>query len=146
MQEIQIEEFDPDGVTVIENGDNMDIVESGMYIIVLNLQDGVIKLSVKVVEVYGIGDAFGGWDEDNPANLFSIDNVTKTLTSPSLVADGNIRMYAQHSWIDAWWNAEFNIYDGVIEYRNDGGDQDPVPGTAGQVITLIFDDNTGSIQ
>ncbi len=141
----EIEEFDADGVEVTDNGGNMDIATSGMYMVVLNLRDDMIKLSVKEAEVYGMGDAFGGWDEDLPANLFTIDNVAKTLTSPALSADGNIRMYAQHPWIDAWWNAEFNVFTDMIEYRNDGGDQDPVAGTAGQVVTLMFDDNSGSI-
>jgi hypothetical protein len=142
----EIDEFDANGVAVTDNGGNMDIAASGMYIVVLNLRDNMKKLSVKAAEVYGMGDAFGGWDEDKPANLFTIDNVAKTLVAPALSVDGNIRMYAQHEWIPAWWNAEFNLYSGVIEYRNDGGDQAAVPGTAGQVITLHFDDNTGTIQ
>ncbi len=55
-------------------------------------------------------------------------------------------MYAQHNWIPAWWQAEFRVADGVIDYRNDGGDQEAVAGTAGQVVTLKFDDNTGSVE
>ena len=35
----------------------MKVAESGMYIIVLNLRDDQIKVSVKPAEVYGIGDA-----------------------------------------------------------------------------------------
>jgi hypothetical protein len=145
----QIEEFDADGVAVTSLDGNMDIAASGMYIVVLNLRDDAIKLSIKTAEVYGMGDAFdatGTWIEDNPLGLFTIDNVAKTLTSPALVADANIRMYAQHTWIPDWWNAEFNVYSGVIEYRNDGGDQEAVAGATGQVITLTFDDNTGDIQ
>jgi len=143
----EIEEFDTEGVEVIDNGGNMDIATSGMYMLVLNLRDEMVKFSVTPAEVYGMGGAFGGWDiEDNPDFLFTVDNVAKTVTSPAVAADDNIRMYAQHHWIDAWWNAEFNVYTDVIEYRNDSGDdQEAVPGTAGQVVTLMFDDNTGSI-
>ncbi|MBI9033608.1 MAG: SusF/SusE family outer membrane protein [Bacteroidales bacterium] len=141
----EIGEYDAEGVAVSDNGGNMDVAESGMYIIVLNLRDDAIKLSIKAAEVYGIGDAFGSWDEDLEASKFIIDNAAKTLTSPALTVDGAVRMYAQHSWIPAWWNAEFNVFSGVIEYRNDGGDQEGVTGTAGQVVTLTFDDNTGSI-
>ncbi len=142
----EVEEFDAEGIEVVDNGGNMSIGESGMYIIVLNLRDEMTKVSVKPAEVYGIGDAFGGWDEDAEANKFVVDNAAKTLTSPALVADGSIRMYAQHNWIQDWWNAEFNVFDGKILYRNDGGDQDAVAGTTGQVVTLMFDDNTGTIQ
>ncbi|NLN96035.1 MAG: SusF/SusE family outer membrane protein [Bacteroidales bacterium] len=141
----EIDEFDAEGVEVGEDGGNMKVAESGMYIIVLNLRDDQIKVSVKPAEVYGIGDAFGGWDAAVPANKFTIDNNAKTLVSPPLAATANIRMYAEHNWIPDWWNAEFNVFNGEILYRNAGGDQEAVPGEAGQVITLHFDDNTGSI-
>ena len=142
----EIEEFDSEGIAVSDAGGNMGIAESGMYIVVLNLQNKQVKLSVKSAEVYGIGDTFGSWDEDVAGNIFTVDNTAKTITSPALTADGNIRIYAQHSWIPAWWNAEFRVADGAIDYRNDGGDQEAVAGSAGQVITLTFDDNTGKIE
>ncbi|GAB1403963.1 hypothetical protein MASR1M74_11410 [Lentimicrobium sp.] len=141
-----VTEYDANGVAVTDLDGNMDIAQSGMYMVVLNLRDNQTKLSITPAEVYGIGDAFTNWDEDAPANLFTVNNDTKTLVSPALPTSGNIRMYANHPWIPSWWNAEFNLYDGKIKYRNDGDDQEPVPGTAGNVITLSFDDNTGSIQ
>ena len=141
----KVDEWDADGITVVAAGNDWTVETSGMYIIVLNLRDNLIKVSIKPVEVYGIGDAFGTWDEDAVANKFTVDDVAKTVTSPALAANGNIRMYADHPWIPDWWHAEFRVAGGVIEYRGSGGDQDPVPGTAGQVITLNFDDNTGSI-
>jgi hypothetical protein len=142
----QVDEYDTEGVAVSDTEGNFSIAESGMYIIVLNLRDEMTKVSIKEAAVYGIGDAFGSWDAGVEANKFTVDNTAKTLVSPALPASANIRMYADHSWIPDWWNAEFNVFDGVIEYRNDGGDQEAVPGTAGQVITLHFDDNTGTIE
>lgn len=142
----EVDEFDADGFAVSDNGGNMDVAASGMYMVVLNLRDNTTKISIAPVEVYGIGDAFTNYDEDAPANLFVVDNLAKTVQSPALPTNGNIRMYANHAWIPAWWNAEFNVFSGVIEYRNDGGDQTPVAGTAGNVITLSFDNNTGTIQ
>ncbi len=142
----EVGEFDAEGIAVTDNGGNMSVAESGMYIIVLNLRDDAIKVSIKHAEVFGIGDAFGGWDGAVEANKFAIDLENKALVSPALPAAGNIRMYARHAWIPDWWNAEFNVFDGKIEYRNDGGDQAAVPGTAGQVVTLKFDNNTGTIQ
>lgn len=141
----EVTEYDVDGFTVTSADGNMSVAESGMYMIVLNLRDNLKKVSIKAVEVFGIGDAFGTWDEDAAANKFTVDNTAKTVTSPALTANGNIRMYAHHSWIPFWWQAEFRVFGGVIEYRGDGGDQDAVAGTAGQVITLNFDDNTGAI-
>jgi hypothetical protein len=56
-------------------------------------------------------------------------------------------MYADHAWIPAWWHAEFNVFDGVIEYRNDSPDDQAAVGvSAGQTATLHFDDNTGNIE
>jgi hypothetical protein len=142
----EVDEFDAEGVEVTAVDGNMMVAESGMFMIVLNLRDDMVKVSVKPAEVYGIGDAFGGWDAGVEANKFTVDNEAKTITSPPLVADGNIRMYTAHAWIPDWWNAEFNVFEGKIEYRNDGGDQPAVPGTTGQIITLMFDDNTGTIE
>ena len=141
----EITEFDANGVAVSNNGGNMSIEESGMYTIVLDLRNSAKKLSVVQAAVYGIGDAFGGWDKDVAANKFTADNAAKTLVSPPLKANGNIRMYVSHPWIPDWWNAEFNVFGTDIIYRNDGGDQASVAGTVGQVITLHFDDNKGSI-
>lgn len=142
-----VSEFDADGVAVTDNEGNMAIAESGMYIIVLDLRNDLKKVSIKAAEVYGMGDAFGGWTEDVAANLFTVNNTAKTITSPALPAAGTIRMYAQHAWIPAWWNAEFVVNGTDIEYRNNGNsDPTVVAGTVGQVITLNFDTNTGSIQ
>jgi hypothetical protein len=141
----EINEFDADGVTVTSDDGNMVVAESGMYIVVLDLRDNEKKVSIKPAAVYGIGDAFGSWDKDVEANKFVVDNAAKTITSPAIPAAANLRMYASHSWIPDWWHAEFNVFDGVIEYRGAGGDQAAVPVTAGQVVTLNFDDNTGSI-
>jgi hypothetical protein len=144
----QVTEFDAEGVAVTDVEGNMSVADSGMYLIVLDLRDDKTMVSVRPAAVYGIGDAFGGWDAGVEANKFTVDNTAKTITSPALPAAGNIRMYADLTFMDGvdWWNAEFNVFDGKIVYRNDGGDQDAVPGTAGQVVTLMFDDNTGSIQ
>lgn len=142
----EITDFDPDGIQVTESGGNMSIAESGMFTIVLDLRNDARKLSVVPAKVYGMGDAFGGWDKDVATNLFTEDRTAKTLISPAITADGNIRMYVSHAWIPDWWHAEFNLFDNIIEYRNDGDDQAAVAGKAGQKITLHFDDNTGSVK
>lgn len=143
----EIDSFDPDGITVSEDNGNMTITSSGIYTIVLDLRDDQKKLSIVPAKVYGMGVAFGGkWEKDEESNLFTVNSADKTLISPALPADGDIRMYVSHDWIPDWWQAEFNVFGTEIIYRNDGGDQESVPGTAGQVITLHFDDNTGSIE
>ncbi|MBS2098944.1 SusF/SusE family outer membrane protein [Carboxylicivirga linearis] len=141
----EVTEFDANGQTVSDNGGNMSITASGMYTIVIDLRGGTTKVSVTEVKVYGIGDAFGGWTEDVEANMFTVDNTAKTVTSPALTGNASIRSYVDHEWIPDWWNAEFVPNEGVIEYRNDGGDPSAIDGTTGQVVTYMFDDNTCSI-
>ena len=141
-----VNEFDAQGIAVTNEGGNMKVAQSGLYIVVLNLRDNKRKLSVKAAEVYGIGDAFGTWDAGVAAQKFTVNNATKTIVSPAIVKAAAIRMYAAHSWIPAWWNAEFRVDKNKIDYRGDGGDQAAVNGVVGQKVTLKFDDNTGSIQ
>lgn len=124
---------------------DMKIDVSGYYMIVLNTRDNKIQLSISDVKVFGIGDAFGGWGEGNAANLFVVDNAAKTISATTTAA-GNLRMYAAHKWIPSWWNAEFNVYGGKIEYRGTGGDQPSVSVTAGNLVTLNFAEGTGSVK
>ncbi len=142
----EVNEFDAEGLNIVDASGNLSIEESGMVMIVVDFRDDMVKLSVRPAEVYGMGPTFGGWDTGVATNLFKVDNENKVLNSPALVADDNIRMYAAHPWIADWWQAEFNVYEGAIVYRGNGGDQEAVPGTTGQVISLMFDDNTGVIQ
>lgn len=142
--------FDPNGITPIDNGGNMGVTASGMYTIVIDIRDfgksKAVKLSITEPQVYGIGDAFGGWDEDKAENKFTVDNANKNINSPALTGTGNIRTYVNHEWIPAWWNAEFIPLNGTIKYRNNTGDiAESAPGTPGQIITYHFDDNTASI-
>jgi hypothetical protein len=142
----EITSFDENGIAVTDNGGNISVATTDIYTIVLDLRNEEKKLSIVPVKVYGMGDAFGGWDKDKAANLFTTNLTAKTVVSPLIPVSNNVRMYVSHPWIPDWWQSEFNVFGTTIEYRNDGGDQAGVPVTAGQIVTLHFDDNTGSIQ
>ena len=89
-----------------------------------------------------MGDCFGNWDAGK--NPFEMGKGASVV----LPNAGNLRMYAEcskHVSTD-WWQMEFNIFDGKIVYRADGGDQPAVPATAGQTVTLDFNAGTGSIK
>ncbi len=122
---------------------NNKVEADGFYMIYVDLTNDFIV--VEPAKVYGMGDVYGGWDKGVEANLFAADGQTLTSTAP---AAGNIRMYAAApAGSDAdWWQMEFNVYDGKIVYRADGGDQAAVAVTAGQKVTLNFNAETGSIQ
>lgn len=121
---------------------NCQVTESGLYMIEVDYKNSIIN--IHKAEVYGMGDAFGGWDEGK--NPFKVAEKTFTATT---AAAGNLRMYAK-SVLEAaegnWWHREFNIYDGKIEYRAAGGDQAAVAVTAGQTVTLDFNAGTGTIK
>ena len=124
---------------------NNSMVEAdGLYLIYVDLENS--KVVVEPAKVYGIGDAFGGWDTLKEANLFAVAaDGTASISTP---AAGNLRMYAAYSGAEAgnWWQMEFNIYDGKIVYRAGGGNQEAVAVTAGQTVTLDFNKEAGSIQ
>jgi hypothetical protein len=127
-----------------------DVAESGYYMVVVNLETETIE--VNAPSVNGINPVFG--DADWAGNIeFTVDNTNKVITSPAFSADGALRMYvkantltnADGAAID-WWQAEFNVFDGVIEYRGTGNDQAAVNVTAGQTVSLDFANETGVIE
>ncbi|PKP11714.1 MAG: hypothetical protein CVU09_02440 [Bacteroidetes bacterium HGW-Bacteroidetes-4] len=127
-----------------------DVAESGYYMVVVNLETETIE--VNTPSVNGINAVFG--DPDWAGNVeFTVDNTNKVITSPAFSTDGALRMYvkantltnADGAAID-WWQAEFNVFDGVIEYRGTGNDQAAVNVTAGQTVSLNFANETGVIE
>ena len=122
---------------------NNKVEADGLYMIYVDLTNDFVV--VEPAKVYGMGDVYGGWDKGVEANLFALEGQTLTSTTPNA---GNIRMYAAApAGSDAdWWQMEFNVFDGKIVYRADGGDQAAVAVTAGQKVTLNFNAETGSIQ
>ena len=133
-----------------KGGDNVKIATAGYYMVYVDLK--AEKISVTAPEVYLIGPALNNvWDYAAPAGKFTVDNTAKTITSPACVA-GELRMYATCplSQLDTpkadWWQTEFMLLTGKIEYRGKGDDQARVQVTAGQKVVLNFQANTGVIQ
>ena len=90
-------------------------------------------------------DLVGTWTclTENYAEALIINaDGTASITAPNA---GDIRMYTTIEGVD-WWQAEYNVFDGKIQYRGNGGDQAAVPVTAGQVVTLNFNAGTGTIK
>ena len=130
-----------DNNTGFETPGNNKVAADGLYMIYVDLLGK--SVIVEPAKIYGIGDAFGGWDE--ATHEFTAGQTATIATT----AAGNLRMYAlEPTGAPAadWWQMEFNIFDGKIEYRAGGNDQAAVPVTAGQTVTLDFNAGTGSIQ
>lgn len=130
-----------------KGADNVPVPDagSGYYIVVVDLENETVE--VNPATVYGIGDAFGSYDEKKPEYLFTVDNANKVIKFTDVLAATELRMYAAASTLACdWWQAEFMILEGVIEFRGTGNDQARVAVTAGQDVSLNFKDLTGTIE
>lgn len=120
---------------------NLVVAETGLYTVIVDLAGN--KVSVAPAKVFGMGDAFGGWDEGKYPFTINADG-TATITT---TAAGNLRMYTEiEGNTGNWWQSEYNVFDGKIEYRGVGNDQAAVAVQAGQTVTLNFNAGTGTIQ
>ncbi|MBK8055277.1 MAG: SusF/SusE family outer membrane protein [Saprospiraceae bacterium] len=136
-----------------KGGDNVPVTgATGYYMIVVNLKTETIE--VVAPNVFLIGDAVANWDAANPANKFTVGtdiNITKALT-----ADKEIRMHVTSPTMknekgdkaSDWWQSEFIVLNGKIEYRGKGNDQARVKSKASgnTTIKLDFKAGTGTIQ
>ncbi|WP_461633199.1 SusF/SusE family outer membrane protein [Labilibaculum euxinus] len=137
---------DADGVWS-KGGDNIPSGAVGYKMIVVNLLTNTIQITDPVI--YAQGTAFGNWDGGQ--FLFTPDaGDAKILVSPAAVADDNARMYvtattltnADSNPVD-WWQAEFSVLAGKIEYRGTGNDLAGAPITTGQKVKLNFSTESG---
>jgi hypothetical protein len=120
---------------------NVQVAEDGVYLIHVDLKKGI--LHVEPAKVYGIGDAFGGWDEAMESALFA---AADGKLSATVKADGNLRMYAASGIsTSGWWTREFNAVDGKIAFRL-MDELAAVPVTAGQTVTLDFNAGTAVVE
>lgn len=126
---------------------------SGYYMVVVNLETD--EIAVVDPQVYLIGDAVGGddaWDTANPEVLFTVDNENEVVTlTKALSATNALRIYAwfdaAEGWFTDWWQSEFIVLDGQIEFRGTGDDQDRVAvSDAEYKIDLNFITGEGSIE
>lgn len=124
--------------------DNASVSESGLYLIFVDLDNSV--QAIEPAEVYGIGDAFGGYDSAEYPFIHEGE-----LMSITTNAAGDLRIYATSAYATSldnfeWWKMEFILDGGEIKYRGTGGDQDRVQVNPGQVVTLNFNKESGTIK
>ncbi|MDR1882139.1 MAG: SusF/SusE family outer membrane protein [Prevotella sp.] len=122
---------------------NASVSADGLYAVFVNYPDKTI--AIEPAKVYGIGDAFGGWDTGKYPFTIAGNKAAIVTTAAS-----NLRMYATSGAMDAynsdWWRHEFNISGGKIVYRGTGEELDAVPVAAGKTVTLYFNAGTGTIE
>ena len=128
-----------------KGSDNLPVPgTAGYYMVVVNLEQD--SIFVGDAAVYLIGDAVGSWDTANPNAKFTVDNANEILTFNKAISAGDLRMYGWHEWMTDWWQSEFMILNGKIEFRGTGNDQERVnPGAGTYKIDLNFKTGDGSI-
>lgn len=134
-----------DGVYA-KGGDNVpDVAESGYYMVVVDLENETVEVNAPTV--YMIGDAIGSWDALYADGLFAVDNTNEVVTFTGDLVAGNLRMYAAATTLACdWWQAEFMILNGAIEFRATGDDQEAVAVPAGNhTIDMNFRTLTGTV-
>ena len=137
---------DADGVYA-KGGDNVPVpATAGYYMVVVDMKNNTVQVTEP--KVYGIGNAFGGaWTAYDPNYLFTIDNANGVIKFDGVPDDGDLRLHVGATTLNCdWWQAEFNVIGGNIEFRGTGNDQAAVPVTSGQNISLNFKEGTGTIQ
>lgn len=119
--------------------------EPGYYQVWIDLEKD--SLSIAPPEVYLIGAAIGDvWITANGRARFTVDNPGQRLTITRELTAGELRMYAWHRWHHDWWQHEFMILNGQIQYRGRGEVLQRVRVNAGvTTIDLNFKTGEGSI-
>lgn len=132
--------------------DKIEVANGGWYLLVVRSAiDGrntnyTVEFNEPAVYIYG--EANGGTWEPNAAWKFTVPTTADDFfVSPAFAANApdGIRVTVVVEGYD-WWKSEFMVFDGKIEYRADGGDQDRIAGTAGQRVYLNFTSDTGKIE
>jgi len=108
------------------------------------------QIAVTAPQVYLIGDTIGSWDQAVEDALFDVDNENELITITRELVAAELRMYAwfDKGWFTDWWQSEFMIFDGEIEFRGAGGDQERVniESDGEYTIDLNFSTGEGSIE
>jgi hypothetical protein len=140
----------------ISGDDNIIIGNPGWYIVVVTTEisgrDYIYHVQFLEPKVYLCGDVIGGVWGAGENNLFTVPDISlgadADFVSPTFIAnsgDGGVRAAVVLSGQD-WWHTEFMVFDGKLEYRAKGGDQDRVAGSAGQKLYINFTKKTGKIE
>lgn len=120
---------------------------AGYYLVVVNLYAN--QISITKPEVYLIGDVVGSWKRQNTQTRFTFNDTLQELYLKLTLKAGNIRMYVHHSkgWFPYWWNTEFNLFTGKIEYLGKELSVGSVTVNNGAYeIKLYFNKDEGSLE
>lgn len=124
------------------SGGNVKFEKSGLYLIYINLDGKFIH--AEPARIFGIGDAFGGWDSEKYA--FALTEDGKKVQN-TILADGNLRMYVETNakGKEDWWTREFSPKDGVLQFRGSGEEEELEGFSVKKGEEVIIDFNTNEV-
>ena len=123
---------------------NCTVGKAGWYL--LHVTNGDQRI-IQVLEpnVYLMGDAAGEWNIGESHKFTVPATKDGQFVSPAFAKDAELRMCVNIPGHD-WWQAEFIITDGNIDYRGKGGDQARLNVKEGEKAYLNFTDGTGEVK
>lgn len=136
---------------ITDGGGNIKVGKAGWYIVTVTTtynedETGLIHtVDFLAPDIYLIGNTIGSWDPIEEAKFTVPATADGQFVSPAFIADDALRMSIKLEGID-WWKTEFNIYDGIIEFRGNGDDQAEVSVETGQKAYLNFSNGTGEVK
>lgn len=138
-----------------DNDGNISVAKAGWYLVVMKAvvqgRNVAYEVSFNKPAVYLFGAAAGGVWEPKDEWMFTIpatadgDFVSMPMQATAGTDDSHIRACVKLDGTD-WWQSEFMILDGRLEYRATGGDQPHVGGKAGEKLYINFTKGTGAIK
>ncbi|AVM53783.1 uncharacterized protein DUF5019 [Bacteroides zoogleoformans] len=135
---------DKAGAGLSDQGGNVKVTNAGWYLIhVLNGESRAIN--VYKPNVYLIGETAGEWNVADSHKFEIPTTIDGVFVSPAFAKDAELRMCVSIGGFD-WWQTEFIIFNGKIEYRGSGPDQTRVSVTAGKKAYLNFSAGVGEIK
>ncbi len=146
---------DAAGAGIQGSGGNIIAANPGWYLFVVTTsvkgRNVVYDAKVLKPEVYLKGSVMGGnWNDRAEGSMFTVPaTAEEPFVSPAFLEDAapdsGVRAYVKIDSYD-WWKTEFMVFDGVIKYRGNGGDQDRIVASKGQKLYLNFATDTGKIE
>jgi len=140
--EVNIE--DPAGMNPQNSGGNIKVGNPGWYLIqVDNDPDEGATITFHQPKIYLVGNTSpAGWGQEE-SGLFTIpDSEAGQFVSPQFQSSDEVRMCVKFDDVE-WWQTEFVVLNGQIDYRGAGDDQTRVRVTAGHRCYLNFNNGSG---
>lgn len=137
---------DEAGANITSSSDgNLVAGKAGWYI--LHVTNGTERVfEVLEPNVYLIGDTAGEWNIDATHKFTVPTTKDGEFVSPAFAKDAELRMCVSIGDPGNWWQTEFIVTNGKIDYRGKGGDQARLNVSGGQKAYLNFTTGAAEIK